>query len=177
MKRFSLSLLLVLILCSPSFAEFSAGFEGLDTIIYIKAGTSQQYKFQVLSGDSVLPESEYTVQTLEVNTDTLSADTSIAEFSFDSSSRYLTLSAKSNGLTKFHVGYYSRIYLVSTGRTHGYSGGTDTYITVTATGEPDSDSQTGTATPAGGGGGCMMSHSAVILAALLFLLADKYFVV
>ena len=177
MKRFSLSLILVLILCSPSLGALSVGFEGLDAVIYMKAGTSQQYKFQVLSGDSVLPESEYTIQTLEVNIDTLSDDTSTAEFAFDESPRNLTLSAKSNGRTKFHVGYYSQIYIVSTGKTHGYNSGVDTYVTVTATGDPDSDTQTGTKTPAGGGGGCMMSHPAIILVALLFLLRYKYFVV
>ena len=172
-KFFVLSFFVVLFFCSPSFGEISAGFEGLDTIIYIKAGTSQQYKFQVLSGDSVLPENEYTVQNLEVSADTVSADTSTAEFAFDDSSRYLTLSAKSNGTAKFHVSYYSRIYIVSTGKTYGYSGGTDTYVTVTATGEPDSGTQTGTGTPAGGGGGCMVIHSAMALAALLFLAKIK----
>ena len=177
MKKFSaLSFLLILIFFSPLLCEaydsqITAGFTGLNAATVMKPGTSEQYKFQVLSGDSVLSESEYTMS-LEVNIDASNADTSIADVVYDEASRVITARAKSEGEANFQVSWYAQIYLISSGKNHSYRNSQNMIVTVNATGQAETGVQANTGSSSGGGG-CAMSHTAMALAALFMFIRRK----
>ncbi len=155
MKKFSvLSCFVILILFSlSSHSEAAEGisaiFDGLTAMTTVESGTSQQYKFVVRSGDSVLPETDYTLS-LDVEIDSEAADTSIAELTYDSASKSIIITANSNGQTQFSLSYYARIYYIPAGKIYGYGNSFNITVKVITTGQP----QEGVSSGSSSSGGC-----------------------